>query len=138
MQYAVTQPMPEPWIFITLLRHYISLIASGGHKYLETHTIEVAKQALEVLDYKTVIYNILGWIYNYGQSVRNLETALHYFDQSLNLEPRNEAALLHKARIFDKMGQKDPARHAYEKILFQNQDHPEASRKVAQYQAGQQ
>ena len=138
MQYAVTQPMPEPWIFITLLRYYISLIASGGHKYLETHAIEVAEQALEVLDYKTVIYNILGWIYTYGQSVRNLEIALNYFDQSLSLEPRNEAALLHKARILDKMGRKDPARHAYEKILFHNQDHPEASRKVAQYQAGQQ
>lgn len=138
MQYAVIQPMPEPWIFITLLRHYISLIASGKHEYLEDHTIEVAKQALEVLDYKTVIYNILGWIHTYGQSIRNLEIALHYFDQSLSLEPRNEAALIHRARILEKMGQGERALHAYEKILLYNHDHLEASRKVAQYQAGQQ
>jgi hypothetical protein len=33
MQYAVTQPMAEPWIFITLLREYISLISSGQYDY---------------------------------------------------------------------------------------------------------
>jgi len=55
MQYAVTQPMPEPWIFITLLRHYVSLIASGGHEYLETHAVELAQETLELLEYKTTI-----------------------------------------------------------------------------------
>lgn len=137
MQYAVTQPMPEPWIFVTLLRHYVSLIASGRHEYLETHAIELAKQALEVLDYKPVIYNILGWFHIYGQSLRNLETALHYFEQSLSLEATNEAALLHKARILDITGKTDPARDAYEQILFHNNDHPEARRKLGQHQAGQ-
>jgi class 3 adenylate cyclase len=138
MQYAVTQPNPEPWIFVTLLRHYISLIASGTHEYIESHGIELAKQALEVMEYKTVIYNMLGWLYGYGQSVRNLEMALHYFDHSLSLEPRNEPALLHKARILDAMGKTDLARHAYEQILFHNNDHAEARRKVGHNQAGQQ
>lgn len=137
MEYAVTQPNPEPWIFITLLRHYISLIASGGHEYLETHAIELAKQALEILEYKPVIYNMLGWFHTHGQKVRNLEMALHYLDQSLSLEPRNEVALLHRARILDKTGQTDPARHAYEEILNYNHDHPEARRKVEQYRTGQ-
>lgn len=137
MEYAVNQPNPEPWIFITLLRHHASLIASGRHEYLESHAIELAQQALEVLEYKTVIYNMLGWFCAYGQRVRNLELALHYFDQSLSLEPGNEAALLHKARILDMMGQMDRARHTYEEILSQNQDHPEARRKVVQYRVGQ-
>jgi len=138
MQYAVTQPNPEPWIFVTLLRHYISLISSGRHEYLESHGIELAKQALEAVEYKRVIYNMLGWFYAYGQSVRNLEMALHYFDQSLSLDPRNEAALLHKARVLEAMGKTDLARHAYEQILFHNNDHVEARRKVGQYQADQQ
>jgi len=138
MQYAVTQPNPEPWIFITLLRHYISLITSGKHEYLESHGIELARQALEVVEHKAVIYNMLGWFYAYGQSVRNLEMALQCFEQSLGLEPRNEAALLHKARILEVMGKTDLARHAYEQILFNNNDHAEARRKVGQYQANQQ
>ncbi len=64
--------------------------------------------------------------------------ALHYFDQSLSLDPRNEAALLHKARILDVTGKKDLARHTYEQILFHNNDHAEARRKVGQDQAEQQ
>jgi class 3 adenylate cyclase len=137
MEYAVTQPNPEPWVFVTLLRHHVSLIASGGHEYLESHAVELAQRALEVLEYKTVIYNMLGWFYSYGQKVRNLELALHYFDQSLSLEPRNEAALLHKARILHRMQQTDRARQAYEDILKFDHDHPEARRKVEQYRAGQ-
>jgi len=137
MQYAVTQPMPEPWIFITLLRHYVSLIASGGHEYLETHAVELAKEALELLEYKTIIYSFLGWFHAYGKSVRNLEVALDYFDKSLAVEPRNEAALLHKARIMEVMGKTDTARHTYEEILYHNHDHPEARRKLAQYRAVQ-
>lgn len=39
---------PEPWVFITLLRHHVSLIASGGHDYLENHAVEGAKGALNV------------------------------------------------------------------------------------------
>jgi len=138
MQYAVTQPNPEPWVFVTLLRHYISLISSGRHEYLESHGIELAKQALEAVEYKRVIYNMLGWFYAYGQSVRNLEMALQYFDQSLGLDPRNEAALLHKARVLEAMGKTDLARHAYEQILLHNNDHVEARRKVGQHQADQQ
>jgi len=137
MEYAVTQPDTEPWIFITLLRHYVSLIASGRHEYLETHVIELAKQALEVINYKSVIYNILGWFHIHGKSLRNLDIALHYFDQSLSLDPRNEGAFLHRARILEKMGKTDQARHAYEEILYRNHDHPEAQRKLAKYRAGQ-
>lgn len=136
MQYAVTQPMAEPWIFITLLRHYVSLIASGEHEYLESHAIELAKQALEVLDYKPVIYNMLGWFHIYGKNIRNLDIAFQYFDRSLSLEPRNEAALVHKARILETNGKKDLARQTYEEILFHNPNHPEAGKKVAQYKAG--
>ncbi len=136
MEYAVTQSNPEPWVFVTLLRHHVSLIASGGHEYLESHAVELAQQALEVVEYKTVIYNMLGWFHAYGQKVRNLELALHYFDQSLSQEPRNKAALLHKARIFERLEQTDQARQAYEEILNFNHDHPEARRKVAQFRAG--
>ena len=137
MEYAVTQPMPEPWIFVTLLRHYASLIALGRHEYLENHAVKVAKQALGVVDYKTVIYNILGWLHIYGQGIRNPELALHYFDQSLDLEPRNMAALLHKARVLEIMGKNDLALNAYKEILLHNHDHPVARRKMAQYRSGQ-
>jgi len=137
MQYAVTQPMPEPWIFVTLLRHYASLIASGGHEYLETHAIELGKQALEVLDYKTAIYNMLGWFHAYGHSSHSLEMALHYFDQALAQDLRNKPALLHRARILEATGKADLARQAYEQVLYQDSDHPEALRKVAHHQAGQ-
>ncbi|MBW1689741.1 MAG: tetratricopeptide repeat protein [Deltaproteobacteria bacterium] len=135
MQYAVTQPMAEPWIFITLLRHYVSLISSGQHDYLEAHAIELAKQALEVVDCKPVIYNMLGWFHIHGKTIRNLDMALQYFEQSLGLEPRNEPALAHKARILDSKGKLDLARQAYEEILLHNPTHPEARKKVEQYSA---
>jgi class 3 adenylate cyclase len=133
MQYAVTQPMAEPWIFITLLREYVSLISSGHHDYLEGHAIELAKQALEVVEYKPIIYNMLGWFHIHSKNIRNPDMALQYFEQSLSLEPKNEAALTHKAKIYDTKGKPDLARQTYEEILLYNPNHPEARKKVAQY-----
>jgi class 3 adenylate cyclase len=136
IEYALTQPMPEPWLFITLLRHYVSLLASVKHDNLETLALECAQQALELLDYKPVIYNIIGWLYTYGQSIRDLEMAIHYFDRSLALEPNNAAALLHKARALELSGKKDLSHHAYEEVLFHNHDHREARRMLPAYRAG--
>ena len=136
IEYALTQPMPEPWLFITLLRHYVSLLASVKHDNLETLALECAQQALELFDYKPVIYNIIGWLYTYGQSIRDLEMAIHFFDRSLAIEPDNEAALLHRARALDLTGKKDLSQHAYEEILFYTHDHHEARRKLAAYRAG--
>jgi tetratricopeptide (TPR) repeat protein len=130
MHYVVSQPMAESWVFITLLRHYASLIASGKHDYLEKHAIRVAEQALEVADYKPTIYNMLGWFHIYGKGIHSLEMALHYFEESLKLEPKNRAALLHKARILETTGRQDLARKAYGDILVHNPNHPEAQRKM--------
>ena len=135
IEYALTQPMPESWLFIILLRHYVSLIATGEQQNLETLALEYAHQALEVLDYRPPIYNIIGWLYTYGQSIRNMEMAIHYFDRSLALEPGNEAALLHRARALGLTGKTNLSQCAYEEILFHNHDHPEARRKVAKYRA---
>ena len=138
MEITVRDAMPEPWIFIVLLRSYISMLASNNSNAdLDIKAVELAQQALDVVEYKPVIYNILGWLYTNGKNVRNLEMAFHYFDQCLGLEPKNEAALLHRARILEDMGQTDLARHAYQEILFQNRDHPVARRKIAEYQAAQ-
>jgi class 3 adenylate cyclase len=135
MQYAVTQPMAEPWIFVSLLRHYVSFIASGKHEYIESHAVELAKEALEVVDYKPVIYNILGWLHIHGKGIHNLDMALQYYERSLRLEPRNEAALIHKALILSTTGKEDLARKTYEEILLHNPNHPGARKKVAQYKA---
>jgi class 3 adenylate cyclase len=136
MQYAVTQPMAEPWIFITLLRDYVSLISIGQHDYLERHAVELAKQALEAVEYKPIIYNMLGWFHIHGKTICNLDIALQYFERSLSQEPRNEAALAHKARILDTKGKLDLARQTYEEILLHNPAHPEARKMVEQYSAG--
>jgi class 3 adenylate cyclase len=138
LYYAVNQPMAEPWVFITLLRHYASLIASGKHNYLENHAVQVAKQALEVVTYKPIIYNMLGWFHIYGKSIHSLEMALQHFDESLRLEPRNRAALLHKARILETTGKEDLARKAYGEILLHNPNHPEARRKMTEYELSEQ
>jgi class 3 adenylate cyclase len=134
MENTVRDAMPEPWIFIVLLRSYISMLALSRDEYADVKAVELAQQALDVVDYKPVIYNMLGWLYTNGKNVRNLEMAFHYLDQCLGLEPKNEAALLHRARILEEMGQTDLARHAYQEILFQNRQHPIARRKLAQYQ----
>lgn len=134
---TVRDAMPEPWIFIVLLRSYISMLNSSNDEDVDRKALEVGQQALEVVEYKPVIYNILGWLHTYGKNVRNLEMAFHYFDQSLGLQPNNEAALLNRARILEEMGQSDLARHAYQEILFQNRQHPVARRKIAEYQATQ-
>jgi len=134
MENTVRDAMPEPWIFIVLLRSYISLLASNGDEDADVKAVELAQQALDVVEYKPVIYNMLGWLHTNGKNIRNLEMAFHYLDQCLGLEPKNEAALLHRARILEEMGQIDLARHAYQEILFQNRQHPSARRKVAQYQ----
>jgi len=136
IEYALTQPMPEPWLFITLLRHYVSLLASVKRDNVETLALECAQQALELLDYRPIIYNIIGWLYTYGQSIRNLEMAIHYFDRSLALEPNNGAALLHKARALELSGKEDLSRHAYEEILFHNHAHREARGKLPIYRTG--
>jgi tetratricopeptide (TPR) repeat protein len=133
MEHTISDPMPEQWLFITLLRAYISMLASNGNEKLEKKAINLAEQALDMLDYKVVAYNMLGWLYENCKSLRNLEMAFHCFDQSLGLEPKNEGALLHRARILEEMGQVDLARHAYEEILLQSRDHPEALKKVALY-----
>jgi len=134
MENTVRDAMPEPWIFIVLLRSYISMLALSRDEHADVKAVELAQQALDVVDYKPVIYNMLGWLYTNGRNVRNLEMAFHYLDQCLGLEPKNEAALLHRARILEEMGQTDLARHAYQEILFQNRQHPIARRKLAQYQ----
>lgn len=137
MENTVRDAMPEPWIFIVLLRSYISMLASNHKDDVDIKAAELAQQALDVVEYKPVIYNMLGWLYTHGKNIRNLEMAFHYLDQCLGLEPKNEAALLHRARILEEMGQSDLARHAYQEILFQNRQHPVARRKLAQYQAAQ-
>ena len=135
MENTVRDAMPEPWIFIVLLRAYITMLVTGQDDDADVKAVELAQQALDVVEYKPVIYNMMGWLYTNGKSVRNLEMAFHYLDQCLGLEPNNEAALLHRARILEEMGQTDLARHAYQEILFQNRHHPIARRKIAQYQA---
>jgi class 3 adenylate cyclase len=139
LEYTVRDAMPEPWLFIVLLRSYITMLSSINHEEnLDSKAVELAHQALEVVEYKPVIYNILGWLHTHGENVRNLDMAYHYFDQSLGLEAQNVAALLHRARILEEMGQTDLARHAYQEILIQNRDHPEARRKVAEYSGASQ
>jgi class 3 adenylate cyclase len=132
MEYAVSQPMAEPWAFIVLLRHYISLIDRGRTDF-ESRTVKLAHQALEVLEHQITAYNILGWLHTYGKTVCNLDMATQYFGLALELEPANQAALLHRARIFDMMGQTELAVQAYKEILVHNSDHVEARRKVDQY-----
>jgi len=131
----VRDAMPEPWVFIVLLRSYISMLATNHQGDFDIKGVELAQQSLDVVEYKPIIYNMLGWLYTYGKNVRNLEMAFHYLDQCLGLEPKNEAALLHRARILEEMGQIDLARHAYQEILFQKPTHPVARRKIAQYEA---
>ena len=138
MHYAVNQPMAEPWVFITLLRYYASLIASGKHDYLENHAIRVAEQALEVVEYKPTIYNMLGWFHVYGKGIHSPEMALQYFGESLELEPKNRAALLHKARILETTGRQDLARKTYGDILLHNPNHPEARRKMTEFETSDQ
>jgi class 3 adenylate cyclase len=136
MEQTVNDAMPESWLFITLLRGYISILATGAaNGELEKKALDLAEQALEVLDYKVVIYNMLGWLYMHCKSIRNLEMAFHCFDQSLGLEPKNEGALIHRAKLLEEMGQVDLVRHAYEELLIQNRNHPVAIRKLEQYKS---
>ncbi len=138
LEYTVRDAMPEPWIFVVLLRSYVSTLATNDHEgNLDVKAVELAHQALEVVEYKPIIYNFLGWLHTHGENVHNLEMAYHYFDQSLGLEPKNEAALLHRARLLENMGQTELAKHAYQEILIQNRDHPEARRKMELYGAAQ-
>ena len=137
MESTVRDAMPEPWVFIVLLRSYISKLNSNNDEDVDLKALEIGQQALEVVEYKPVIYNILGWLHTYGKNVRNLEMAFHYFDQSLGLQPKNEAALLNRARILEEMGQSDLARHAYQEILFQNRQPPVARKKITEYQSAQ-
>jgi class 3 adenylate cyclase len=137
MESTVRDAMPEPWLFIVLLRSYISMLNANNGEDIDLKALEIGQQALEVVEYKPVIYNMLGWLHIYGKNVRNLEMAFHYFDQCLGLQPKNQAALLNRARILEEMGQGDLARHAYQEILFQNRQNPVARRKIAKYQDAQ-
>lgn len=63
--------VPRPWIFVILLRSYISTLAMGDDEHLSAKAVDLAQQALKVLDYKVVIYNMLGWLYNNCKSIRS-------------------------------------------------------------------
>ncbi|MFH1124257.1 MAG: hypothetical protein V1758_11430 [Pseudomonadota bacterium] len=133
MEYAVAQPMPEPWIYLTLLRHYISEITKGQSDIFEAKAVRLAHEVLGVLEYKRVIYNILGWLHAYSKNFRNLEKAFEYFDHSIQLDPGDQKALLHRARISETMGHKDIAKRTYEELLIYNPNHPEARAKLEKY-----
>ncbi|GAG04039.1 unnamed protein product, partial [marine sediment metagenome] len=60
---TVRDAMPEPWIFIVLLRSYISMLNSSNDEGIDLKALEIGQQALEVVEYKPVIYNILGWLH---------------------------------------------------------------------------
>jgi len=67
---VINNRIPKPWIFIILLRSYISTLAMGDDEHLSAKAVELAQQALKVLDYKVIIYNMLDWLYNNCQSIR--------------------------------------------------------------------
>ena len=133
MEYAVTQPMPEPWIIYTLIRHYVSEILTGGIKGAEAKAIKLVREALDVLVHKRTLYNILGWLHTYGRDFRDLELAFQYYDKSLHLNPRDQKVLLHKARLAEMMGHADISKRTYQEILIYNPDHVEARMKLNDY-----
>ena len=108
------------------------------HGSLIHSLVMVAEQALEVAEYKPVVYNMLGWFHVYGKGIHSPEMALQYFGESLELEPKNRAALLHKARILETTGRQDLARKTYGDILLHNPNQPEARRKMTEFGAPEQ
>jgi class 3 adenylate cyclase len=133
MEYAVSQPMPEPWTFYTLIRHYISEMVTSRSENAEAKAIRLAREALDSLAHKRPMYNTLGWLHTYGKNFRDLDLAFKYFNNSLELNPGDSKALLHLARIAEMTGHKDLSRRTYEEILIYNPDHPEARRKMNQF-----
>lgn len=134
MEYAVVQSIPEPWIFFTLLRHYISRISRGDQDELALKAVMLADQALGFIEYKKTIYNILGWLYANCEKIRDLEMALHYFNKTLDIAPNDQAALIYRGRISEEKGNIELAQRSYERILGRIPDHPEAVRKLAHYE----
>jgi class 3 adenylate cyclase len=132
MEYTVSQPMPEPWIFYTLIRQYISDMVRGRSD-AEAKAVRLAQEALDSLEHKRPMYNILGWLHTYSKNFRDLDLAFKYFHNSLELNPRDSKALLHLARIAELLGRTELSRRTYEEILIYNPDHPEARSKVNQY-----
>jgi class 3 adenylate cyclase len=130
MEYAVSQPMPEQWTFYTLIRHYISEMLTGRSESAEAKAIRLAREALDTLEYKRPMYNVLGWLHTYSKNFRDLDLAFKYFHNSLELNPQDSKALLHLARIAEMMGRTDLSRRTYEEILIYDPDHPEARRKA--------
>jgi tetratricopeptide (TPR) repeat protein len=131
MEYTVVKPMPEPWIYFILLRCYISRILAGEQEEVASKAIKLANHALGVLKNRKTLYNILGWLHTYCDSLMDLDRGLQYFEKALELEPLDQAALLHRARISEERGNREIARHSYQEILRHNPEHPEAKRKLA-------
>jgi class 3 adenylate cyclase len=130
MEYAASQPMPEPWIFYTLIRHYISEMVTARSQAAESKAVRLGREALNSLEYKRPMYNILGWLHAYSKNFRDLDLAFNYFHKSLELNPRDTKALLHRARIAEMMGHRDLSRRTYEEILIYEPYHAEALRKI--------
>jgi hypothetical protein len=135
MEYSVVKSVPEPWIYFTLLRFYISGILAGEQEEVGEKAVKLADQTLKVLEYKKTVYNILGWLYTYCDSLRNLEKGLQYFDQALEIEPHDQAALLHRTRISKKRDNIKLAGESYEDILRREPERLEAKKKPAQDEA---
>ncbi len=133
MEEAAAVCFQEQWLYWLLLRAYISHISLNGDSTdVEEKAITFGHHIQHELHNNPTLYNMLGWVYAYGKKVRNLETALHYFEQCISLDPGNQSALLHRARILDKMGS-TMVRHAYQRVLIHNTKHPEARKKIRQH-----
>jgi hypothetical protein len=137
MEYTVVKSKPEPWIYFRLLRYYISRMVVGEQEEAGQKAIELAGQALEILENKKTLYNILGWLHTYCNGLLDLEKALQYFDQVLEIEPYDQAALLHRTRIADKKGDIVLTSETYEDILRRDPDRLKTKKKPAQDRAPQ-
>jgi hypothetical protein len=132
MEYAVVKSVPEPWIYFTLLRYYISRILAGEQEEVGEKAVKLADQALKVLEYKKTINNILGWLYTHCDSLRNLEKGHQCFDEAQEIEPHDQAALLHRTRISKKRDNIKLAEESYEDILRREPERLKAKKKPAQ------
>jgi hypothetical protein len=137
MEYTIVKSVPEPWIYFTLLRYYISRILSGEHKEVGGKAVKLADQALKVLEYKKTIYNILGWLYIYCDSLHNQEKGLQYFEKVLELDPQDRAALLHRTRILEKREEIELSGESFEDLLRRNPERLYTKNKQAQDEAPQ-
>jgi TolA-binding protein len=124
---AISKPIFTPSDFLDRYKNALNLFRTKNYNYAMKAFDKLLESKFKVED---LIDNVVYWMgeCNYGK--KNYEEAIKYFTKTLDFSNTNkgEDALIMLGQSFEKMGEVEPAREAYQRLLDEFPDSKYASK----------